>query len=187
MQIARFDPSQLTFRDGVDTDIPYCLALDSDFQSEHVWQMTVQEAGDEIRVNCRKQRLPRQLESRHATDPQQLELTLRRKHCFVVVQDKASNHILGFISMRVDENSPIAYLQDIVIDKPYRRRSLGSRLAHVARVWASEYSLRQVLFEIPTTNFPCILFARALGFSFCGFNDHHFANREIALFFSLSI
>ncbi len=187
MQRVGFDPSQLIFRDGVDTDIPYCLALDSDFQSEHVWQMTVQEVGDEVQVNCRKQRLPRQLDSRHFTDPQQLELMLRRKYCFVVVQDKSANHILGFVSMRVDETSQVAYLQDIVIDKPYRRRSLGSRLVHVARVWASEYDLRQILFEIPTTNYPCILFAKTLGFSFCGFNDHHFANREIAIFFSLSI
>ncbi len=187
MQSAGFDPSQLIFRDGVDTDIPYCLALDSDFHSDHVWQMTVQDAGEEVRVSCRKQRLPRRLDSRHAADPQQLELALRRKHCFVVVQDKHNNHILGFVSMRVDETSPVAYLQNIVIDRPFRRRSLGSRLVHVVQVWASEYRLRQILFEIPTTNYPCILFAKALGFSFCGFNDHHFANREIALFFSLSI
>ncbi len=187
MQSAGFDPAQLIFRDGVDTDIPYCLALDSDFHTEHVWQMTVQETGDEVLISCRKQRLPRRLDSRHEVGAQQLELTLRWNHCFVVVQDKRSNHILGYVSMRVDETSPVAYLQNIVIDRPYRRRSLGSRLAHVARVWASEYNLRQILFEIPTTNYPCILFAKALGFSFCGFNDHHFANREIALFFSLSI
>ena len=103
------------------------------------------------------------------------------------MQEKRTNHILGYVSMRVDEASQVGYLQDIVIDRPYRRRSLGARLAHVARVWASEYSLRQILFEIPTTNYPCILFAQAMGFSFCGFNDHHFANREIAIFFSLSI
>ena len=187
MQTAGFDPSQLLFRDGVDSDIPYCLALDSDFQSDHVWQMTVQETGDDVQITCRKQRLPRGLASRHETDPQQLELTLRWQHCFVVVQDKRSNHILGFVSMRVDETSQVAYLKNIVIDRPCRRRSLGSRLIHIARIWASEYSLRQILFEIPTTNFPCILFAKSLGFSFCGFNDHHFANREIALFFSLSI
>ncbi len=187
MQDARFDTAQLIFRDGVDADIPYCLALDSDFRSEHVFQMTVREAADEIQVSCRKQRLPRHLDSRHVTDAQQLELVLRLNYCFVVAQDKSSNHILGFVSMRVDQTSQVAYLQDIVIDRPYRRRSLGSRLVHVARVWASEYRLRQILFEIPTTNFPCILFAKSLGFSFCGFNDHHFANREIALFFSLSI
>ena len=89
--------------------------------------------------------------------------------------------------MRVDEASKVAYLQDIVIDRPYRRRRLGSRLAHVARVWAGEHNLRQIIFEIPTTNYPCIQFAQALGFAFCGFNDHHFANREIAVFFSLSV
>ncbi len=187
MQAAGLDTAQLIFRDGVDTDIPYCLALDSDFQSEHVWQMTVQESGDDVQISCRKQRLPRHLDSRHVADPQQLEWTLRQNYCFVVVQDQSSNHILGYASMWVDQSSQVAYLQNIVIDRPYRRRSLGSRLVHVARQWASEYRLRQILFEIPTTNFPCIMFARALGFSFCGFNDHHFANREIALFFSLSI
>ena len=187
MQNMAFDPAQLVFRDGVDTDIPYCLSLDSEFQSDHVWQMTVQEIADEIQVSCRKQRLPRQLVSRHITDPRHLELALHREYCFVVVQDQTTNHILGYVSMRVDETSQVAYLQDIVIDRPYRRRSLGSRLVHVSRVWASEYNLRQVIFEMPTTNFPSILFAKSLGFTFCGFNDHHFANREIAVFFSLSI
>ena len=73
---------------------------------------------------------------------------------------------------------------DTTLPPPQSGFPPGSRRA---TVWASEYHLRQILFEIPTTNFPCILFAKALGFSFCGFNDHHFANREIALFFSLSI
>ena len=187
MQNTAFDHSQLVFRDGVAEDIPYCLALDSEFQTEHVWQMTVQEGSEEIQVNCRRQRLPRPMESRHETNPGHLQSALLRQYCFVVIQDKITNHILGYVSMRVDEMSQVAYLQDLVIDRPYRRRSLGSRLVHVARVWSTEYDLRQIIFEVPTTNYPCILFAQALGFSFCGFNDHHFANREIAVFFSLSI
>ena len=187
MQSAGLDQSRLVFRDGVAEDIPYCLALDGAYQTEHVWQMTLQELSEEIQVNCRRQRLPRRLDSRHETNTAHLESALRRAYCFVVVQDESSKHILGFVSMRVDELSRVAYLQDIVIDRPYRRRSLGSRLVHVARVWASEFDLRQIIFEIPTTNYPCILFAQALGFTFCGFNDHHFANREIAVFFSLSI
>ena len=181
------DHSKLVFRDAVEADIPYCLALESEYQTEHVWQMTVQELAEEIQVNCRRQRLPRRLDSRHLTDPGHLETALMRDHCFVVIQHSETNHIFGFVSMRIDSNSKVAYLQDIVIDRPYRRRSLGSRLVHVARVWASEFNLRQIIFEIPTTNYPCILFAQALGFSFCGFNDHHFTNREIAIFFSLSI
>ena len=187
MKNTLIDFSKLTFRDAVGTDIPFCLALESDYQTEHVWQMTVQELGEEIQINCRRQRLPRRLDARYETDPARLELALMRDHCFVVVQDSSSNHILGFISMRIDSNSQVAYLQDIVIDRPYRRRSLGARLVHVGRVWASEYDLRQIIFEIPTTNYPCIMFAQSLGFTFCGYNDHHFANREIAVFFSLSI
>lgn len=187
MKNTLLDPSQLIFRDAVEEDIAFCLALDSDFHTEHVWQMTVQDSSDEIQINCRRQRLPRRLDSRHVTDPPHLEIALRRNHCFIVIQDKNINHLLGFITLRVNETSQIVYLQDIVIDRLYRRSSLGSRLVHIARVWASEYNLRQIIFEIPTTNFPCIQFAQALGFSFCGFNDHHFANREIAVFFSLPI
>ena len=187
MKTALPDPSKLTFRDAVAEDIPFCLALDSDFESEHVWQMTVQESGGDLQINCRRQRLPRRLESRHAPDPAKLELALRSDFCFVVIEDKASNHILGYITLRIDAASQVAYLQDLVIDRAWRRRSLGSRLAHVARIWAGEFRLRQIIFEIPTTNYPCIQFAQALGFSFCGFNDHHFANREIAVFFSLSV
>ena len=187
MKNSTLDPSQLIFRDAVESDIPYCLALDSDFQTEHVWQMTVQDSADEIQISCRRQRLPRRLDSRHVAVPARLELALRSDFCFIVIQDKSTNHLLGYITLRVDETSQVAYLQDIVIDRAYRRRSLGSRLVHVARVWTSEFDLRQIIFEIPTTNYPCILFAQALGFTFCGFNDHHFANREIAVFFSLSV
>ena len=187
MKSTTLDPAQLTFRDAVESDVPYCIALDSEFQTEHVWQMTVQDSVDEIQISCRRQRLPRRLDSRHIAAPEKLELALRSDFCFVVIQDNISNHLLGYITLRVDEASQVAYLQDIVIDRAYRRRSLGSRLVHVARIWASEFNLRQIIFEIPTTNYPCIQFAQALGFDFCGFNDHHFANREIAVFFSLSI
>ncbi|MCY3781110.1 MAG: GNAT family N-acetyltransferase [Chloroflexi bacterium] len=187
MQRPTFDPAQLVFRDAVESDIPYCLALDSEFQTEHVWQMTVQDSADHIQISCRRQRLPRRLDSRHVTVPERLELALRSDFCFIVIQDSVTNHLLGFITLRVDNNSQVAYLQDIVIDRGYRRRSLGSRLVHVARIWASEFNLGQIIFEIPTTNYPCILFAQALGFTFCGFNDHHFTSREIAVFFSQSI
>ena len=187
MRAALLDPSKLVFRDAVADDIPYCLALDSDYETEHVWQMTVQDNTQDIHISCRRQRLPRRLETRHTPEPARLELALRSDFCFVVAQDQATNHLLGYITLRVDGTSQVAYLQDLVVDRAYRRRSLGARLVHVARIWAGEFRLRQIIFEIPTTNYPCILFAQALGFSFCGFHDHHFANREIAAFFSLSV
>ena len=187
MALPHFDPSQIVLRDGGLADIPYCMALQSDYETEHVWQMTVQEAAGDINISCRRQHLPRPLDARHDTDPRHLEIAIQRRHCFVVVQEEATNRFLGYISMRVDETCQIAYLQDIVVDRPFRRRSLGSRLVNVGRVWAQDYQLRQIMFEIATTNYPCIQFAQSLGFDFCGFNDRHFPNREIAVFFSLAV
>ena len=178
---------RLVFRDALESDVPRCLALDASYQTDYVWQMTVQDSGDEVQVNCRRQRLPRTLEARHDVDERQLLGALWHESCFVVIEDPAIDKLLGFVTMRVDANGRVAYLQDLVIDSLHRRRSLGARLAHVARRWAAEYRLRQIIFEIPTTNYPAIRFAQSQGFAFCGFNDHHFANREIALFFSLTV
>ncbi len=187
VQNPSLDPAKLIFRDAVEDDLPRCLALDASFQSDYVWQMTVNDDGGEIQVNCRRQRLPRQLVSQHPVDERKLRMALRMDNCFVVVEDPGSGQIAGYVTMRLDMSGRVAYLQDLVVDLLYRRRSLGARLVHVARVWASEFRLQQIIFEIPTTNYPAIRFAQAQGFAFCGFNDHHFANREIALFFSLSI
>ncbi len=184
---ATLESSQLVIRDGIEADIAYCLALESSYQAEYVWQMTLQEEADAIRISCRKQRLPRSLEAQHETSHRRLEMAIRQRHCFIVLQESLTNSLLGYISMRVDESRQIAYLQDIVIDRPWRRQSLGSRLTRVAQLWARENSLRQIIFEIPTTNYPCIQFAKAQGFVFCGFNDHLLPNREIAVFFGLSI
>ena len=185
MMGAMLDQSQLVIRDGIAADIAWCLALDSGYQAEYVWQMTVQEEADEILISCRKQRLPRTLDARHDSSQRRLEMAIHQQHCFIVLQ--VTNSILGYISMRVDETCQIAYLQDIVIDRPWRRQRLGARLAAVAQLWARENSLRQIIFEITTTNYPGILFAQSQGFVFCGFNDRHFPNQEIAVFFSRSI
>lgn len=187
VQSPGLDPAKLIFRDALDDDLPRCLALDASFHSDYVWQMTVDDGGDDIQINCRRQRLPRQLISQHPVDERQLWMALRKDNCFVVVEDPHSGQIVGYVTMRLDLSGRVAYLQDLVVDLLHRRRSLGARLVHVARIWASEFRLQQIIFEIPTTNYPAIRFAQAQGFAFCGFNDHHFANREIALFFSLSI
>lgn len=182
---ASLDQPRLVIRDGIAADIDWCLALESSYETEYVWQMTVQEAADEIAISCRKQRLPRAMDAWHHVSPRRLEMALQQRHCFIVLQ--AASSILGCLSMRVDATCQIAYLQDIVIDRAHRRQSLGSRLVNAARLWARENRLRQIIFEITTTNYPGILFAQAQGFAFCGFNDRHFPNQEIAVFFSLSI
>ena len=187
MTSAAIDHSRVVIRDGVAADVPYCLALDSSYRTDHVWQMNVQELAEEVRISYRRQRLPRPLDAAHETEARHLRMALYHGHCFIIAQDSATNRVLAFASMRVDETCEIAYLQHIVVDRVCRGQSLGARLLNAARVWAREKDLRQIVFEIATTNYPGIEFAQAQGFVFCGFNDRHFPSREIAVFFSSSV
>ena len=178
---------KLIIRDGIKTDIPKCTDLDSTYQTEHVWQLNVREETNEINVSLRKQRLPRPLDATHPSQASHLEIALQQKYCFIVLVESTSDMLLGYICMRVDTTHQVAYLQDIVIDKPYRRQGLGSRLLNVANLWGRENHINHIIFEIPTTNNPCIEFAKSHGFVYCGFNDQYLPDQEIALFYSLSL
>ena len=178
---------KLVIRDGLKSDVLKCVNLDSSYQTEHVWQVNILEEVDETHITIRKQRLPRSLDARHPSDAKRLTISIEQKYCFIVLVESTSDTLLGFISLRVDPIYRVAYLQDIVVDKPYRRQNLGSRLLNVARLWANENKLSQIIFEIPTTNHPCAEFAKSHGFSYCGFNDQFLPNQEIVMFFSLSL
>jgi len=181
------DQPKLIIRDGINSDIPRCCELDSNFRTEHVWQMTVRSDSDEITITLRKQRLPRPMDSEHEIDPKRLDHVLNQKQCFIVLEESTQNTLLGFISMRIDAAYQLAYIHDIVIDMPYRRQSLGTRLIHVARLWAEEQDVKQLILEVPTINYPAIEFAKSQGFVYCGFNDQYLPNQEIALFYGLSL
>lgn len=178
---------KLIIRDGIEADIPKCIALDNTYQTEHVWQLNVREETNEIHISLRKQRLPRPLDAKHQLLADHLKIALEQKHCFIVLVESVSDTLLGYVCMRVDATHHVAYLQDIVIDKPYRRQGLGSRLINVAHLWANEKKLNHIIFEIPTTNNPCIEFAKTHRFEYCGFNDQYLPDQEIALFYSLSL
>jgi GNAT superfamily N-acetyltransferase len=75
----------------------------------------------------------------------------------------------------------------VVVSYPYRRHRIGARLLTVARQWASEHGLIQILAEIHTQNHPGIAFCQQAGLKFCGFNEQYFPNHDIAIFFGQSL
>lgn len=181
------DQPKLIIRDGTKADIEQCVLLNTSYQTEYVWQLNLREEIDEVQISLRKQRLPRPLDTNHQINTRRFELALEHKFCFIVLVETDSNTNLGCLSMRVDATHNQAYLQDIVVDQPHRRQGLGSRLINIAHLWANEKQLDRIIFEIPTTNAPCIEFAKSHGFIYCGFNDQYLPNQEIALFYSLSL
>jgi GNAT superfamily N-acetyltransferase len=89
--------------------------------------------------------------------------------------------------MRSDPIYKIAHIHDLVVSQPYRRKRIGSRLLNVARQWARDHHLVQIMAEMQTKNYPGILFCQQAGLEFCGFNDHYFPNQDIAVFFSQTL
>lgn len=177
----------VVIRDGLESDIPACLALDHRYETEAVWQMTVAEDPGQWQITFKTQRLPRTLEAEYPADEGRLRLALPPEQCFLVVASKTDGELLAYLTMRADPVYRIALVQDLLVSRPYRRRRIGLRLLAVARAWAKEHNLAQMMIENQTRNMPGILFCKAAGFTFAGYNDQYFPNRDIAVFFSQSL
>lgn len=177
------DTFGFVIRDGLTQDIPACLALDSSYETEYVWQMSIQQEASLKRITFTTERLPRAMEVDYGHNESRLHLTLVDNLCFLVAAERETGSLLGYLTMRSDPSHGIALIQDIVVNRPLRRHKMGTRLFKVARQWALEKGLSQVIVETQTKNYPAILFCQACGLTFCGFNDQYFRNQDIAVFF----
>lgn len=174
-------------RDGLESDIAACLQLDHHYETDLVWQMTVDEKPGAWQIGFINQHLPRTLETEYIASAERLRLSLPIDQCFLVATTRDTNEMLGYLTMRNEPIYGIARIHDLVVSLPYRRQRIGSRLLAIARQWAKEHKLASLMLEAATQNFPAILFAQQSGFAFCGYNDHYFPNQDIAVFFSQSL
>lgn len=177
----------LLIRDGVKADIGACLALDHTYQTEYVWQMRSTQEHDHLQISFVRERLPRQIALEYPTNAARLEAALANEHGFVVAANRDTNEILGYLSLHSDPVYHIAYLQDLVVSLPYRHKRIGTRLINVARQWAREHQFAILTTELQTKNYPGIAFCQQSRLTFSGYNDHHFLNQDIAVFFSQSL
>lgn len=174
-------------RDGLESDIPACLELDHHYQTDLVWQMTVDEKPGSWQIGFLNQHLPRTLDAEYTASGERLRLAVPANQCFLVAVTRGTNEPLGYLGMRNDPIYSIARVHDLVVTLPLRRQRIGTRLLTIARQWAKEHQLKSMMIEVATQNYPGIVFAQQSGFSFCGYNDHYFPNQDIAVFFSQSL
>lgn len=174
-------------RDGLEGDIAACLRLDHGYDTDYVWQVSLLENSEQRQITFQKQHLPRTLETEYTADERRLRLALPAEHCFMVAAMRDGGELMGYLSLRQDPVYQTAWIQDVVVSRPYRRHRIGTRLVSAARQWIRERSITRIMLETQTRNYPAILFAQQIGFAFCGFNDHYFPNEDIAVFFSQTL
>jgi GNAT superfamily N-acetyltransferase len=168
-----------------DAELSLCLALDHSYATDYVWQVDMREESGDTLVRFRVVRLPRIMAVDYPRDRASLASSWEKRDCFLVAA--ADDIVLGYVNMGLDATRTKAWVQDLVVGKPFRRRRIGSALLEQAARWAKLRHADHLTLEMQTKNHPGITFAQTQGFVFCGFNDHYYTNQDIAVFFGKSL
>jgi len=162
-------------------DLNTCLSLDHASETDHVWQMKVQEGESQLDVAFQTVRLPRRMPVAYPRNLEQLVEDWQRGEGFLVAE--VDDEIAGYLDLVANPWQRVGWVANMAVDRLHRRKGIGTALMRHGRQWAREQGLRLLQAEATTKNYPALAFYRRLGFQFCGFNDHYYQNQDIALFF----
>jgi GNAT superfamily N-acetyltransferase len=177
---------QIIVRPATPEDYPDCLELDRTSSSHYVWQVEADDRQDRMTYSFRAVRLPRETTFAYPQTTDSMLASWAHLDYFVVAVDHTGK-TLGYLNARIDHAYRIAWVQELVVDRPWRRRQVGTALLKKVQGWASANKMLRLTLEIQTKNYPAIAFCQRHGLSMCGFNDRYYPNRDIALFFSQNL
>jgi GNAT superfamily N-acetyltransferase len=161
----------INIRPAYSTDIPKLISLDHNYSTGYVWQMTIDLTEIQTQVSFRETRLPREV---HVNYP-------------LLLLAEEDDLVRGYICVRLDLAPASAWVEDLAVDRVYRRKGIGTRLIQAAQDWCGKKRIHRLTMEMQPKNYPAIQFASHLGFEFSGYNDQYYRDQEIALFFSTYI
>ncbi len=176
----------MNIRKGHLKDLNSCVLISSSYVTDYVWQVHAEERPyEEMVITFRTVRLPRSMRVAPPRDTDYLLKDWERGECFLVAEEE--EEIRGYLDMTVQARNRTGWINDMAVLKSHRRRGIGTALLRAAFNWARDQGLRAIMLETQTKNYPAISFYHKHGFRFCGFNDHYYANQDIALFFVHSL
>jgi len=174
---------EIEIRPAVAEDLQYLVKIEHSYQSLYVWQMdrVVQEG--QINVNFRLTRLPRAVKVDYAGSTPLLDKENWSRYQAVLVA--IINQIpVAYVGLSDQFAPKTLWVTDCAVREDLRRQGIGSALVLASQEWGSEHGFRKAILEMQSKNYPAIQMARKLGYEFCGYNDHYYANQDIALFYS---
>jgi ribosomal protein S18 acetylase RimI-like enzyme len=172
---------EIEIRPAVLQDFGQLLNLDHSYQTSYVWQMDRTLEEGQISLLFREIRLPRNVRVEYPHSPKFLTQTLPQATLLVATLDSLP---VGYVSV-VEHLAPnSSWVTDLVVDEKSRRKGIGTALLMAAQEWTTQKNLKRIILEMQSKNYPAIRFALKLGYEFCGYNDHYYSNRDIALFFA---
>jgi len=143
--------------------------------------MEAREKNGVLTTTFRVTSLPREVRVSYPRQGEELLTGWRQRDGFLVAGDEG--RVCGYVALTEENELGIARVGDLVVDRRLRRRGVGTALLQAAAQWAREQGLGWLLVEVQTKNYPAIRLCRSQGLIFCGYNDHYWPSRDIALFF----
>jgi len=191
----------MLIRSALLSDLNACLTLDANSQTDHVWQMDAREEGDGMTIRFHTVRLPRVMRVAYPRQRDDLLTCWQNGSTVLVASDRRAPEpvpedetekvemprVFGYCQLDPAPWQQAGWISHLIVDRRYRRRGIGVAMLKAAQTWGHQQGLRRLMIAVQTKNYPGISFCERQGFVFCGFNDHYFVNRDIALFFSLKI
>jgi len=162
-------------------DLEACSALDHSYTTDRVWQVEAREGNDALRITFRVARLPREIRVDYPRQGDDLLAGWQRRDGFLVA--KEGRYIRGYVTLTAQVDHGIAWVGDLVVDRSWRRRGIGTALLRAAAQWGRDHGLVRLVVEVQTKNYPATRFCKSRGLTFCGYNDHYWPSQDIALFF----
>jgi streptothricin acetyltransferase len=100
-----------------------------------------------------------------------------------------NEHIIGQIVLKKNWNG-LAYIEDITVDKKWRKLGVGKKLLSQAKRWAQENEMAEIMLETQNNNVAACKFYESCGFILGGFDFLVYkgiqpTNNEIALYWYL--
>jgi GNAT superfamily N-acetyltransferase len=178
---------EIEIRPAIASDISALIELDHSFITDHVWQMELisEQKQSQISVIFRKVRLPRSVRVDYPRPASSLKEDWSRLSglLIAVLEEKP----IGYAGLILDRITSAVWVTDLVVAKNLRRKGIGKGLLLASAEWAASMDSHILALEMQPKNYPAIQLAFKLGFEFCGYNDLHYPNHEIGIFFRKSI
>ena len=177
--------SNVHVRSAVATDMSRLMELDHTSSSDYVWQLDLRKESGQVLAGFREVRLPRPTSVTYPHNPFALaDEWTQRSAAFVAL---AGDVLVGYTCLLEHSRATTVWITDLVVDAGSRRQGVGSALLNAAQDWASSRSARDIFLEMSSKNHPAIRLALKFGFEFCGYNDHYYVTKDVALFFGRSL
>jgi GNAT superfamily N-acetyltransferase len=174
--------AEIDIRPAISTDIPKMISLDHNFATGHVWQMTLELTDTQTQVSFREVRLPREVHVNYPRIPRKMLDDWTKRDLLLLAEE--NEVVRGYVSVRLGLAPASAWVEDLVVDRIYRRNGIGSALVLAAQDWCGKKGIHRLTMEMQPKNYPTIQFAYKMGFEFSGYNDQYYRDQEIAIFFS---